>query len=196
MKTGWRQAHQTQKDAEKFLGWCQGQVSGVGQIRGCLWKQPDFLRVPWVLKAPWRSEVGTVGLGDGTSSYRYCQEVCVFPLLKVLKIFYCWVWHHNWIEEAVAKKRPPLSTWETLSGNVMKSGENRYLLTLFRKPLAQEGYSLNQLLCLIFKAFYFVFPLSHKRCPIAILNGFFSATRWHCNTLDNNERPWQTIFSF
>lgn len=32
MKTGWRQDHHTEIDAEKFLGWCQGQ--GIGHIRG------------------------------------------------------------------------------------------------------------------------------------------------------------------
>lgn len=34
MKTGWCQDLSTEKDVEEFLGWCQGQVSGVGHIQG------------------------------------------------------------------------------------------------------------------------------------------------------------------
>lgn len=74
------------------------------------------------------------------------------------------------MEETLAKKRPSLTTWETLGGNVMKSGENYYLLPLFYKTYIIGYLFLSSFPTFNFLGFLLHFLLSHNQYPI--LNGF------------------------
>lgn len=74
------------------------------------------------------------------------------------------------MEDTLAKKRPPLTTLETLGGNVMKSGENYYLPPLLNKASTIGNLFLNSFPLFNFLGFLPFFCLSRDQYPT--VNGF------------------------